>query len=487
MINILKNRGYLKSQLVPFLVWIILGYFIVLIPIRILGLGYMPVDDALRHSAKVVSGKNWHEILILRKDIKLDSHPGWHVILKLVHRLLCLDTKQLVMFSVIFLYLLVFLIPLFFLKEPEAWVFSMLIITLADFRNIHRLFFGRPFIFTIFVLIIICLSWRKLKEKEFYKKSMIVLTILIALSTWIHCAWYLYPIIIIPFFLAKEFRVGYRLFICYIAGVVIGAIFTLHPILFFRQTTLHVIRAFGRFPLRRMLVSEFQPFNGAVFTIVAMALFLYWIRLNNIEKERLRKDPVFLVAVCGWGLGFVSVRFWLDWAVPSLMVWMCPILQGYFEKIDRFSYRRFIISFGIAALLYITITNDYNSRWTYDVATEYLSFENPKHKEWLPDKDGIIYSDDMGVFYRIFFKNPHASWRYILGFEPTMMPDDDLKILEHIKWNLGADETFKGWVNKMKSEDRLILTRPWNNRPRIKELEWKYVATDIWIGRLPRK
>jgi len=38
------------------------------IPLRILGEGYWPRDDALHHAAKAVSGKDWSEILVLRAD-----------------------------------------------------------------------------------------------------------------------------------------------------------------------------------------------------------------------------------------------------------------------------------------------------------------------------------------------------------------------------------------------------------------------------------
>ena len=38
-----------------------------LIPLRIISYGYMPSDDALRHVAKVVSGRPWQDILVMRE------------------------------------------------------------------------------------------------------------------------------------------------------------------------------------------------------------------------------------------------------------------------------------------------------------------------------------------------------------------------------------------------------------------------------------
>ena len=54
-----------------------------LIPLRLLGQGYLPPDDALRHAGKAVSGKAWTDILVLRPDFQMDSHPGWHALLGL--------------------------------------------------------------------------------------------------------------------------------------------------------------------------------------------------------------------------------------------------------------------------------------------------------------------------------------------------------------------------------------------------------------------
>jgi hypothetical protein len=50
---------------------IVLLVSIVLIPLRILGRGFLPPDDALRHAAKAVSGREWSEILVLRPGVAL--------------------------------------------------------------------------------------------------------------------------------------------------------------------------------------------------------------------------------------------------------------------------------------------------------------------------------------------------------------------------------------------------------------------------------
>ncbi len=47
----------------------------------------MPSDDVMRHVAKAVSGKNWGDILVLRPEITMDSHVGWHTILEFIYKI----------------------------------------------------------------------------------------------------------------------------------------------------------------------------------------------------------------------------------------------------------------------------------------------------------------------------------------------------------------------------------------------------------------
>ena len=47
------------KRYVPLAVWAIVILVILAIPLKIIGYGYLPGDDALRHAAKAVSGKSW--------------------------------------------------------------------------------------------------------------------------------------------------------------------------------------------------------------------------------------------------------------------------------------------------------------------------------------------------------------------------------------------------------------------------------------------
>jgi len=99
---------------VPLAVWAIVILVVLAIPLKIIGYGYLPADDALRHAAKAVSGKPWPDILVLGPAFKIDTNFGWHLLLRQIYlRNKCAppdearDTEKLVLFSVVALFTLV--------------------------------------------------------------------------------------------------------------------------------------------------------------------------------------------------------------------------------------------------------------------------------------------------------------------------------------------------------------------------------------------
>ena len=45
------------KRYIPLAVWIAIVFTIILIPLKIISYGFLPMDDALRHAAKTISGK----------------------------------------------------------------------------------------------------------------------------------------------------------------------------------------------------------------------------------------------------------------------------------------------------------------------------------------------------------------------------------------------------------------------------------------------
>src|SRR5215469_6384817 len=111
---------------VPLAVWVIAIFVIIAIPFKIIGYGYLPGDDALRHAARAVSGKPWPEILLLNPVYKMDHEFGWKWLLGRLHVLGNWDAEKLVIFSVALLFILVNLAGLAWLKRPEAWLVSLI-------------------------------------------------------------------------------------------------------------------------------------------------------------------------------------------------------------------------------------------------------------------------------------------------------------------------------------------------------------------------
>jgi len=73
------------KRYIPLAIWIVVVSAIVFIPLKIISVGFMPMDDALRHAAKTISGKPWQDILVMRGDFPIDPSPGWQKILDWVH------------------------------------------------------------------------------------------------------------------------------------------------------------------------------------------------------------------------------------------------------------------------------------------------------------------------------------------------------------------------------------------------------------------
>ena len=74
------------KRYVPLAVWTIVILVILAIPLKIIGYGYLPMDDTLRHAAKAVSGKSWSEILVLNDAYKIDHEFGWNLLLEKIYQ-----------------------------------------------------------------------------------------------------------------------------------------------------------------------------------------------------------------------------------------------------------------------------------------------------------------------------------------------------------------------------------------------------------------
>ena len=267
----------------------------------------------------------------------------------------------------------------------------------------------------------------------------------------------------------------------------LGSSLTGHPIESIRQALELAFHALDMHRTQITLVSELKPSGGEIFPILLLGGVIVLRRLAKLNAPPLVRHPAFWLVGLGWVLGCETYRFWEDWGLPALAVLMAGDLQLFFES--RFaadSFQRLALAGGLAATMYAMTTNDFNSRWTNHLAWRYLTPNESEIAGWLPDKGGIFYNVDQSLFYQTFFKNPKADWRYMLGFESTLMPDADFQVYQNYMWNFGDVKTLKPWVDKMRPQDRLVLRGGSASVPAIPQLEWNHGIGDIWIGRLPR-
>jgi len=463
-------------------VWLGTALLLLLIPLKILSMGYLPPDDVLRHTAKAVSGKTWPEIMLIREGFGGDEHPGWHAMLGLFHRLFGWDTDGLIYFSLLVPCVVFWFALLLGRKRPEALLGALLAAAVTAPDTLMRPLIGRPFVFMMIVYVIV-LQWWVRREK--ISPGMAALTTaLFAVSVWVHGAWYLFGIVPAGFALAGQWRKSLVVAGCWLAGTFFGATFTGHPFAYLRETTAHLFGVFGGQSQPQALVFELQPGSGDVAFLLVLGLVLVWRVARGEWKPGVVRHPLVIIAALGWVLGLQISRFWLDWGFPAALVWLAQELEEALTSgIPAGTFPSILLA-GFAALgIFITATRDTNNRWTANLATEYVTPDTPGIDGWLPDSGGLVYDSQMSVFFRFFYKNPHAPWRYVLGFEPGIMPEDDFATLRNIQKD-ASPEAYVPWVKKMQPADRMILLA--NSQPDIPGLEWHHAVADTWIGRLPR-
>jgi len=476
------------KRYVPLAVWSLAVLTLLLLPGRILSYGFLPADDALRHAAKAVCGKPWPEILVMRSDFAIDPHPGWHAVLGAVHRMFNCDAGSLVVFSVAGLMLLVTFSILPWLHRPEAWLAVLLAVTAFTPTFVSRLALGRPYLFSMAVFMTVLVIWSRLEERGPGALEMISTILLLAAAAWIHGSFYLLVMPVAALLLAGRWRQALAFGACWAIGSVLGCALTGHPWQFLAQSVRHMFGVFGDYNISRQLVGELLPSDGDFRTVLLVLGMLLWrSRAPNWKPTELL-NPLFLMGVLCWLLGLKVVRFWADWGLPAMLLWLVFELQKQLESYLTFdSAKRLIITCGLALGVFLGATSDRDGRWTRNLTNDYLTMDNPDLAGWLPGPGGIIYSADMRVFNDTFFKNPNAPWRYALGFESALMLPEDRDVVRKIDWNFGDIRAYEPWVKKMRPNDRLIIRGERNiGSPNIPELEWHYGATELWIGR-PRK
>lgn len=466
-------------------IWLMVVVTIVLIPLRIVGWGYLPSDDALRHAAKAITNRPWSEILVLRPDATLDSHAAWHALLRGLHLATACGADTLVVAAVVGLAILFLSSPLRWFRAPEAWLASWLLVFVAHVSPLMRITRGRPYIISMATLLVLVQLWTRGARHGSRNARLVYSTLLFMLAAWLHGSWYLLFLIPLAFAAARRLRPAVELTGCWVAGCLFAALLTGQPWNFLAGQVSHMLHAMGDTPFTPLLVSEFQPSGGGGFLVLIWFLLVAAWLAHSRQYDRLVRDPIFMLALLGWLLGLKVVRFWEDWGLPCAALWMACRLEPLLLRLGRRApMHRLAVTVGTCLAILLLSGSDLNGRWTNCLRKDYLSQEHADLQPWLPSPGGILYTSEMKVFYDTFYTNPHAEWRYVVGFEPTLMPPDDLTTFNNILWNAGDRRAYQPWIDKMQAADRLIVLKPAGAPPRLPALEWHYAASDTWIGRL---
>jgi hypothetical protein len=452
--------------------------------LRVLASGYLPYDDALRHVAKAVSGRPWSEILLLGPGFDLDSNPGWHAILGALHRFLGLGSVDLLLASVVLLFVLFSLGPILLLRWPEAWLLSLALLNVVDPGAFVRLMSGRPFIVSTAIVPVVFLLWPRLETPR-WRGPFALFVACGAAACWIHGSYYLLALPVLALLVAGRWRAGVRLAGAFAIGIALGALLTGHPLGHLGQMLHHGWASVGMPRSTEALVGEFQPFEGKAAAVVAFFALLAWRQARRPDAAPPWREPVVVMAAGSWALGYVAARFWQDWSAPALVTLAALEFQDALEAHEGRAAR---LSAGLVAavLVFLGVGADSQQRWSSMPQRAFLSRDNPTHAPWLPGPGGVAYSADMWVFYAMFFRNPDAPWRYVLGFEPAMMPPDDYRVYREVKRSGGATESYLPWLRKMRPTDRLYVMNHSPVPPPIPGLEWFQPVLTVWAGRLPR-
>jgi hypothetical protein len=307
-------------------------------------------------------------------------------------------------------------------------------------------------------------------------------------STFVHGVWYLWLLPVAAFFFAGQFRWSLALAGAWILGTGFSALLTGHPADYLGHALQMALHGVGSHTSNRTEVTELQPFGGDILAVVLVGALVALRAATRPGAPSFARNPAFWL-MCGcWILGFRVGRFWEDWGWPALMVWFATEMD--FLLVAKFagdSLRRLLLVLILAVAAFFAVTSDLNGRWTKNLTWQFLSEkEHPELAGWMPEKGGILYSADMGIFYQTFFKNPDGDWRYMLAYEPALMPAEDFKTYHGILWNNGAAESYLPWVKKMKPADRLVIHGGKGEHPNLPQLEWNYGVSGLWIGRPPR-
>lgn len=463
---------------------------------------WLPNDDALRHAAHALQpDRSWGDIVVLREGMTENLHPGWEAVLRTVHRATGGDAAFLVVSAYIGLFTLFCLLPVPLMRRPEGWMAALFLASLAmENTFVFRLMRGRPYLFSMAVLLAVLMAGRGSCGRWPSAWKTAVFFAAGALVAAVHgAALPLFALAVLAFALAGEWRTAAAMAVAGALGILAGAAVvagTAGAWPYLREQALHVLHSFGHGTAVSSLVGEFQPYRS-MRHVVALTGLVACVRQLATGRWPAwpGRDPLCAAAALGGLAGLHVYRFWMDFGVPAWLLWMAFEIEASLEALDAAGRRRLAVAVVAALGFWLHATADTGGRWGGRVAPDSKPFAPDGAAEdeteaaearadWEPGSGGIVYADAMSVFYRWYWANPDAPWRYMLAFESGVMPEEDLAVYRAMQRSGFTPESYRPWMRKMRPEDRFVVTQ--RGPEAFPELEWRHMGGVEWIGRLPR-
>ena len=453
--------------------------------LQIVDYGFIPPDDALRHAASAVAERPYQEVIRYDDDLAaVDTTPGWHAVLGALHDWVGLDRFALVSFSVLFLFAVFTVSPLFLLRRPEAWAATLLLAVVVNPGYPVRLALGRPFLLSSAAVIFFVIAWERLVDDPRSRTGLLLCFGAAVVTAWLHSSWFLLYAVPLAALLTGRRRATASLFGAITAGIGVGALLTLQPVTHLVYNILHVGHTIGAVP-KVYRVTELQPFYGASgYVAVALLTLLAVLTLPELRAFSLRHAGVATLATA-WVLGFSAVRFWTDIGLPALLAVVALVLDRVLvSRQAPTSLGRAAIVLGLGAALYLSISANHVRRWEGSPLPPLASVEQVPGgaASWLPGEGGVVYSPDQRVFYAMYLLWPDGDWTYTLGPERAVMPEEDLAVMLDFL-ERGTWDALQPWVDRMRPEDRLIVNSAGRVPPAFEGTESQGLSDGIVIVR----
>ncbi|MBQ3644781.1 MAG: hypothetical protein II961_09310 [Candidatus Riflebacteria bacterium] len=472
-----------EQNLEKLLAILILFATFIFIPYRILSVGYMPTDDANRHIAFSTTNQTWSDVLVIKPSLSSDHNAGWHSLLRFIHRYLKISKEGLIYLSVIGLFCLFNITGTILSPNKAAWIILLTIMFLFDRSIILRTLSGRPFIISNIITLILLKIWFLDSDKEDYSLKYLGSIILLTIAVWLHGTWYTFLILPMALLLSGEIKQSLELSFIILLSTILGAFLTgeFNQFLYFHYTA--TLNIFSEKIYNWQLVTEFAEGNINIlwlvptFFITMLSIYSKKMKLNDLSKDRL-----FICILLCWLLSLKVIRFWVDWGTVALMFWLSHKLSELIEDMKSikkpFMRNTMFILAVLSSILFMT-----NSAWNNQKKrAEYsVDFSKPEFAEYKPLDGGIIYNDDMNHFYYQYYNDPEGKYKYVLGFEPVIMTDENRMVYREIIYSYYNYKSYKIWIDKLTEKDRIFVSIDLSkNYP---ELDWIRAGKHLYIGK----